>query len=193
VFWQVFIAREYDSVKPAEQPVLILDCGANVGYTAAYLLTRFPRATLIAVEPDPGNASMLRQNLAPFGSRVSIKETAIWSHETGLVLESTAGARAEFARQVREVERGEKAQLMATDILSLLEESGHERIGLLKVDIEGAERVLFRHSTAWMHLVDNIAVELHSDDARAVFAAAIRGHDFTVDHYGELTIATRRK
>ncbi len=40
VFWQVFIAREYDGVNPADTPRFIIDCGANVGYTAAYLLTR---------------------------------------------------------------------------------------------------------------------------------------------------------
>ena len=45
---------------PPVEPRFILDCGANVGYTSAYLLTRFPTAFLIAIEPDPGNAEILR-------------------------------------------------------------------------------------------------------------------------------------
>ncbi len=80
---------------------------------------------------------------------------------------------------------------MATDVNSLITESGQERISLLKVDIEGAETVLFRHSATWMHLVDNIVVELHSDAARAAFTDAIRGHDFRVHSNGELTFAVR--
>src|SRR5690349_9651185 len=36
VFWQVFIDRQYACVTPRETPRVILDLGANVGYTTAY-------------------------------------------------------------------------------------------------------------------------------------------------------------
>src|SRR5262245_452689 len=57
VFWQVFVDLQYAALVPRAAPRLILDCGANVGYTASYFLTRFPSARVFAVEPDPGNAA----------------------------------------------------------------------------------------------------------------------------------------
>ena len=66
VFWQVFIDRQYAAVVPRIPPRFVLDCGANVGYTTAYFLNRFPSARVVAVEPDPGNAALLRRNVAPY-------------------------------------------------------------------------------------------------------------------------------
>src|SRR5258708_3201242 len=44
VFQQVFFARQYSCLDSVNEPELILDCGANTGYTATYFLTRFPEA-----------------------------------------------------------------------------------------------------------------------------------------------------
>src|SRR5260221_1476823 len=64
VFWQIFVDREYRCLDQVKQARFILDCGANVGYSAVYFLTRFPEALVIAVEPDPDNCAMLGANLA---------------------------------------------------------------------------------------------------------------------------------
>src|SRR5258708_9013367 len=84
VFWQIFVDREYRCLDQVKQARFILDCGANVGYSAAYFLTRFPEAVLIAVEPDPDNCAMLEANLAGFAGRYRVVRSAIWSRETGL-------------------------------------------------------------------------------------------------------------
>src|SRR5262245_53396868 len=104
VFGQVFVDLQYAPVVPREPPRLILDCGANVGYTSAYFLTRFPTAHVVAVEPDSGNAALLRRNLRPYGTRVTILETGVWSSAVGLVMATTPFRDGrEWARQVREV------------------------------------------------------------------------------------------
>ncbi len=84
VFWQIFVDREYRCLDQVKQARFILDCGANVGYSAVYFLTRFPEAVLIAVEPDPDNCAMLGANLAGFAGRYRVVRSAIWSRETGL-------------------------------------------------------------------------------------------------------------
>src|SRR5688572_10069177 len=55
VFDQIFLNREYRCLDDVREARLIIDCGAYVGYSASYLLTRFSNAYLIAVEPDPEN------------------------------------------------------------------------------------------------------------------------------------------
>src|SRR4051812_12644684 len=62
VFDQIFVERQYSCLDHLHDPKLIIDCGANVGYSSAYFLSRFPKCALIAVEPDPGNFSMLAIN-----------------------------------------------------------------------------------------------------------------------------------
>ena len=57
VFRQIYVSREYRCLDEVRDAGLIIDCGANVGYSSAYFLTRFPKSYLIAIEPDPGNSN----------------------------------------------------------------------------------------------------------------------------------------
>jgi len=196
VFDQIFIEREYQRLDGLTAPGLILDCGANVGYSSAYFLSRFPQARLIAVEPDAQNFAVLERNLRPFGDRARAYQTAIWSHPTRLTL-ATHDYRdgAEWSRQVRECQPGE-AGFDAIDLGTLFTRSGQPRISLLKMDIEGAEAVVFsRNVDSWLSKVDNIAIELHHDspfgDAPSAFFAAIQGRGYTIETVGELTLCFR--
>ena len=78
---------------------------------------------------------------------------------------------------------------------SLLALSQRSKIGLLKMDVEGAEVVIFGGECAWLYQVDRIAIELHEDtvfgNATEVFYNAIRGHNFEISQSGELTICLR--
>src|SRR4051812_37718019 len=49
VIHQIFVQREYSCFDDLKDPGLILDCGANGGYSSAYFLSRFPGSTVIAV------------------------------------------------------------------------------------------------------------------------------------------------
>ena len=196
VFDQIFVEREYSRLDSIRNPGLIVDCGANVGYSSAYFLSQFPDARLIAVEPDAQNFSILEQNLKPFGARATAYQTAIWSHPTRLSMAS-ADFRdgAEWSRQVRECNPDEPG-FDAIDIATLLARSGQPRIALLKMDIEGAEAVVFgRNVESWLGYVDNIAIELHPDspfgDAHKAFFSAIKGHGYRIETAGELTLCFR--
>ena len=197
VFAQIFIGREYDGLRDLPDVRLIVDCGANVGYSSAYFLSCFPRCEVIALEPDPGNFALLQQNLRPYGRRATAVRAGVWSHATRLALvkQPYRGGGA-WTRQVEECAPGEPESIEGIDIGSLLARSGHERISLLKVDIEGAEAVVFaRNCESWLRCVDAIAIELHDDSAfgsgSAVFAAAIDGQGFRLSRSSELTICRR--
>lgn len=194
VFDQIFIEREYSCLADLRDVDLIIDCGANVGYSSAYLLTRFPASRVIAVEPNPETFRALERNLQPYGGRVTAIRSGVWSHPADLTIESApyrgGGA---WATQVRECRPGEAAEMHAVDIPTLLRGSGRDRISLLKMDIEGAEAVVFGHGCdEWLPLVDNIVIELHDDssfgEATPVFMDAIARRGFAVGRSGELTV-----
>jgi FkbM family methyltransferase len=194
-FGQIFRDLEYSSLDDAKDVSLVLDCGANVGYAAAYFLSRFPRAYVIAIEPDAGNVEILRKNLAPYGGRFRILHSAVWSHPAGLVMsEEPWGDGREWARTVRIVRPGEKPAMEATDVGTLLRESGFDRISILKVDIEGAESAVFGSNyESWIGKVDNIAIELHGEREKEIFLRAIDGQHFATSTVGERFICRRAR
>jgi FkbM family methyltransferase len=193
VFHQIFGAREYSCLDDVTGCDLVLDCGAYVGYSTAYFLTRFPGAKVIAVEPDPDNFALLQQNLAPYGDAVTLVRAGVWSHPCGLVLSrETYGDGGAWSRQVRECRPGEPAEVAAVDVPALLRRAGRDRISVLKVDVERAETVLFgANHEAWLPRVDNVVIELHDEECERVFFAAIAGLPFAVSRSGELTVCKR--
>lgn len=50
---------------------LVVDCGANVGYSSMYFLDRFKGCEVVSIEPDRNNFEVMESNLAHYGSRVS--------------------------------------------------------------------------------------------------------------------------
>jgi FkbM family methyltransferase len=195
VFRQIFVDREYRCLDHVDNVELIVDCGANVGYSAAYLLTKFPNAQLIAIEPDPDNFKILERNLARYGDRVRAIQSAVWSRPVGLTLDSeTQGSEMEWGRKVRPVVDGEKPTLNAIDIGSVLADSCHDSISILKVDIEGAEMSVFGENyERWLPRVDNIVIELHGDQCKKVFDQALESQEFMVSTCDELTVCEREQ
>ena len=86
VFYQIVVEDEYRCLRDVKDVGLIIDCGANVGYSSAFFMALFPKAELIAVEPDDGNYTLLHKNLRPYQSRATLIEAGVWSKSTALVV-----------------------------------------------------------------------------------------------------------
>jgi FkbM family methyltransferase len=193
VFGQIFVQREYRCLDDIRSAGLIIDCGANVGYSSAYFLTRYPSSSVICIEPDPGNFKALKSNLKPYEGRVTSLNSAVWSARTGLVLsEEPFGDGREWARTVREARADEQPTLLAVDIGTLIRESGRERVSILKIDVEGAEEVIFSSNYGeWIDKVDNLVIELHGERCETVFHQAIAGRGYVVSRCDDLTVCKR--
>ena len=193
VFGQMFVQREYRCLDDLCSADLIIDCGANVGFSSAYFLTRYPASSVICVEPDPGNFRALESNLRPYGGRVKALHSAVWSGNAGLVISDMPfGDGREWARTVREARAGESPTISAVDIGTLIRESGHERVSILKIDVEGAEEVIFSSNYGeWIHKVDNLVIELHGRRCEDLFHSAIAGCGYSVSQCDDLTVCKR--
>jgi FkbM family methyltransferase len=197
VFADVYAKKAYAKLRGLVRPGLILDCGANVGYSTAYLLSECPGCHAIAVEPDPDNFKLLLRNVAPYEGRVRPVHAGVWSSVTRLAVEAASYRdNREWTRQVRSARPDEVSTIQGMDIPALMAITGDDEISLMKVDVEGAEAVIFGDtSDAWLHKVRVIAIELHDDSSfgrgSEVFHHAIRNRDFVVFQSGELTICHR--
>lgn len=193
VFSQVLVDGQYSCVADLEDPKLIIDCGANVGYSTLYFLNKYPNAHVIAVEPDLENFKLCEKNLTPYAERVSLVRSGIWSHPTGLIIfQEKSEERNEWGIQVKEVQGTQKPDIHATDIYSLLKSSKFTSIDLLKIDIEGAEAIIFSQNYEnWLRQVKNIVIELHNDDCKNKFFKAMSNYNYDLSESGELTICKK--
>lgn len=198
VFSQIFIQKEYACLNELINVDLVIDCGANAGYSAAYFLSYFGNCHLIALEPDPDNFAMLQCNLAPYGNRAEPIQAGVWSRSTDLIIEDNPYRDGrEWTRQVRECKLNSDNSISGVDIGTLLAGSNSKRISILKVDIEGAEAVVFSSNyESWLKLVDAIVIELHDDsdfgNCKEIFFKAISREDFQITNSGELTVCIRK-
>lgn len=196
VFCQIFIEQEYACLKNKINPDLIIDCGANVGFSSAYFLSAFPESRVIAVEPDLSNYHAAKRNLQPYGDRAQILNAGIWSRCAGLGLRNDRYRDGrQSSRQVEEIDPSEPGAIRGVDIPYLLSISGKDRISLLKMDIEGAEAKVFAREAnpgAWIHLVDAIVIELHDDSVfgpcSEIFYEGVKERGFEYSVSGELTV-----
>lgn len=198
VFKQIFIDSEYEPLSGMEGVEVVLDCGANVGYSAAWFLSNFSNCEVIAVEPEESNFQALKENLKPFGSRVKVLNAAIWSKNTKLQLtRSDMSGFHEWAWQVTDSVEKNARWIPAMSVPYLIKKYGINRVSILKMDIEGAEAVVFSEPTAkqWIENVDSIAIELHDGTsfgpASDHFLDAMEGQSGSMERCGELTIYRR--
>ena len=147
----------------------ILDLGANIGDTAAWLLSRYPNATVISVEPDPDNYALAATNLAPYGARAVLRRGAIWSEDGEVSLLSNKG----WPSGSHVGDGDATVRVPAVSIPSLLRAHHVGDIDILKCDIEGAEeRVFADDPDPWLSRTRVLCIEIHSPSAQAVVDAA---------------------
>jgi FkbM family methyltransferase len=175
---KVFVHQDYKSPFPID-PRVIVDAGANIGMATLYFAQEYPKAKIIAIEPEPSNFKILEWNCAGLPNVVLV-EGALWRESRALVIQDERAEK--WAFSVAESATGAPAhsqQIKAVTIPGLLRDFGIERIDILKLDIEGAERELFAAGAeSWLGSVGQIVIELHdryqSGCARAFYAAVGR-------------------
>lgn len=185
VFEQIFSLREYRCLDREAFDGLIIDLGANVGYSAAYFLSQFPKASVIAIEPVADNFAELHKNLAPYHPRAAAVQAAIMPGADYVSASIEPGQ--EWGATMQAADVGIET-ITIPEILSM---SGKQHIDLLKIDIEGAERQLFEADTTWLDLVETIVIELHGPDCEQAFFDKINKTNFLVTRSDELTVCKR--
>jgi FkbM family methyltransferase len=180
-FEKIFLHEEYRSPFPLDNPLLIIDGGANVGMASLYFSTKYPNATIYAIEPEIENFKLLQRNCAE-NPNIRVRRMALWPTRSRLAL-SNYDRKENWTFAVSEGE----GDVETITIDEILQESGKERIDILKLDVEGSERELFRNAR-WLDRVKQIIIELH-DRYRAgcsrSFYSAVVTRDFDQEIRGE--------
>ncbi len=192
-FQQIFVDGDHDLTLP-DEPKVIVDAGANVGFASVAFASRFPRAQIVALEVDAGNYAMLCQNVAAYPN-VHPVHAGLWSHQAQLKIDNPSDEAWAFRVSPTETSSPSTESIPALGVLDVCRLAGVETIDILKIDIEGAELDVFsRDVETWIDRVQVIMIELH-DHLRpgcgAALDAATAGRFAARHQQGEYHFLTR--
>jgi FkbM family methyltransferase len=178
VVWQCFMMHQYDIpvvmggppihrnavaasysaiVKSGDSP-LIVDCGANIGASSIWFKMKYPNSTVIAVEPAPDNAEMMRKNFSNFPGIIPV-QSGIGPKSGTMFLQDDGGG----AWGYRTVEHETRTEVQIKTVEDILRDykSEKDKPFILKIDIEGAEQALFEGPLNAISKFPIIIIESH--------------------------------
>lgn len=153
VFEKVIKNEEY--ALPANiYPKVIVDAGANVGFSTLYFAAKYPQSVVIAVEPDESNFRMLQANTSSLNS-IRAVQAAIWKENApvNLIGEKNSDFQVNLEGNGRIVE--------GITFEELMNRFNVKYVDVMKIDIEGAEKEVFETARSWIDRVGMIVIELH--------------------------------
>jgi FkbM family methyltransferase len=185
---EIFSQQEYEPPSEVEAALSrfptaprVVDLGANIGLFGAWALARFPEATIVGVEADPGNAAIHRRTIEANGLGTR------WLLIEGFA--STAPGSVRFAvgehATSHAADPGEEAlEVPAVDVFPELAYAD-----LVKIDVEGAEWDLLADLRLGQIRPRIVVLEYHQEgcpepDARACAERALRAAGLEVVESG---------
>jgi len=150
-----------------------LDVGANIGLASIYFANKYPEATIVAIEPEESNFELLKKNVESY-SNITPVQAALWDKNEDISLVDPGLDKCGFMTQEKD-----KKEKNTGDILSqktnipechqvrgmtvdkIMKDYNFAEVDILKIDIEGAEKEVFKDTSAWIGGVNSIIVELH--------------------------------
>lgn len=163
LFREIFLEQPYYFESTRPDP-LVLDCGSNIGLSVIYFKLLYPRARVLAFEPQAHNFEYLQSNVATL-SEVTAYNLALWDQDGELDLYEDAEQPGSLiascdARRLAVRERPVLPQRVACRRLSGYVQ---EPVDFLKLDIEGAELAVLRElqQAGKLQQIRRMGIEYH--------------------------------
>lgn len=173
VFTGVIVWKEYDIVlkyfkdNSNGQVRYIVDVGSNIGLTAIFFNRYFPTASIICIEPDFSNYEMLERNLKVNGvENVITLNKALWVDDSNLQISRDFRDGRDWSLTVKRAEKDVDTGIKGVALNQVLLSGNIPHIDLLKIDIEGGEKVLFYDKDfldVLKHKVRCLVIEIHEE------------------------------
>lgn len=159
------------ALKQRKNSLIVIDCGANVGYATMRLLrvlssSNVPVKKVLCIEPNKENFKILELNINRLKvsfSNVDIEliNGAVMDKNCAVSITGDAYSWCSALENAYGDTKGISIEdLVARNLENITSNLGLRRI-LMKIDIEGGEIRLFRNSTIWLDEVAVLFVERH--------------------------------
>jgi FkbM family methyltransferase len=153
----------------------------------------FPESRIFAIEPDPENYSLLVRNTAETPNIIAIN--AALMAERGRVTLFDPGRREWGFSTVSEVGL-KRAEIPGLSVADVMNEFKLDRVDVLKLDVEGAEKAILENSDDWIASVAVIFAELHDwfvpGTSRAFYRTTEGFEDVLIEDSGKVCAINRK-
>jgi FkbM family methyltransferase len=143
----------------------IIDIGAHIGGFTLYAAAHAPNARIIAFEPEPSNARVLRQNIADnhLDARIVAEQKAVAGTRGMLTLHRTFASTSSGGHSLIDyAHEGDDIPVDAITLADMFREHDIQHCDFLKIDCEGAEYdILYGLSDELYRTINFIALEYH--------------------------------
>lgn len=142
------------------QKLLIIDCGSNIGCSTNYFLNTYKNSKVISIEPDIDNFNYLKKNVK--NKNAILINNAISNNKTSFEIRDFK-ENIEDSRGKNIIKVSENNKLKTLTINDLLNEKSNDSYTpfLVKIDIEGHEKELFKDNTEWFDKFKIVIIEIH--------------------------------
>jgi FkbM family methyltransferase len=185
------IQSRYSDILSNGQKPIIVDAGANIGLATLWFKAQYPKATVIAIEPDLENFAVLKENAVASDTTLLVN-AAVGSlpGSVSLIRDSSMG----WAVQTQRTQ-GNGISIVTIDDAIALVPNGVPLI--VKIDIEGFESDLFGDNLAWLDATFAVFIEPHdwmepSKRTSRAFQRAFGERNFNIYVRGENLLYVRR-
>lgn len=187
VFDEIFIGDELDYT--FENVNVIVDAGAHIGLTAIKFSILYPKAKIIAIEPEESNYELLKLNSYIYPNIIPVKAPLLGKKRFAKINKENLENWEFYV-----VESETETEMKSTTIEDLMNKFRFEKIDILKLDIEGSEIDVLDNSQYWIKNVSNIIIELHDRIIPGCTEALFRnteGLNFSISKSGEKVILSQ--
>ena len=169
-----------------DEDLFIIDAGANIGFSSVFYANKFPKATIVSIEPDTVNFNQLEKNTGKY-EQINLRKGAVWNKNVFIeVVDKGWGTRGYIVEEVKEKS---DASMTGFSISSLMSDFKVDRIDILKMDIEGSEQEVFESDYEnWLPKTKCIIIEFHDrmrEGSSAIVRETIAKYNFSSFENGE--------
>lgn len=200
VFKQLIIEREYQGVidllnKHKISVNSVIDAGANIGLSMVFFKNIYPNSTVICIEPDEDNCLMIDKHIKVNNfSGVYVEKVGLWDSNSFLNIVKDFRDGAKWSLRVEAVDYD--TNLKGVSVNYLLNKYNFKEIDLLKIDIEGSEKILLENEEnlkQYIGLVKVACIEVHEEFIKTSKVISIlEKHNFFCFRMLDLTVGIRR-
>ncbi len=182
ILYEVLAFSAYDikeEVLSSKAVSVVFDCGANIGLSSLYFSLRYPSARIYSIEPDPGNFSLLTENVKTESKIFPIRGAIA---RPGMVSAYLSQNQASWGNRLLSDDERKDANSVEVPCLTIddiCNKYGIAKIDLLKVDIEGGEESLFS-DPSFLSYTDFVVIELHGGYSADRFGNDVEPMGFVV-------------
>ena len=203
VFKQIFNFEEYNLIYTLlknnnsflKNESVLIDAGANVGYTTMFFSHFLNFKKIICIEPSIENVKILNENIKSlhnYNAIIVYQRALTNSLNLNFSLDTSFRDQKDWSITTTENELGD---IKGITINEIIQKHNLKEITVLKIDIEGAERFIFTKDSDldFLKIVKILAIEIHDEfNIRGEINEILIDNNFMIFESGELTIGINK-